>query len=86
MSTLLARSSTGTIFVRENGRPSMADQVIRYLTSSTAAELHPTVPKPKWSLQYKGTQVFLARLDGDIAYLAYPTVVYSHVRGLRTNT
>jgi hypothetical protein len=38
----LARSSTGTVFVRVNGRPSMADQVVRYWTSSTAAELHPT--------------------------------------------
>jgi hypothetical protein len=38
----LAQSSTGTVFVRVNGRPSTADQVVRYLISSTAAELHPT--------------------------------------------
>jgi hypothetical protein len=45
-----------------------------------------TVPKTNWSLQYKGPQVFFARHGGDMAYLAYPTVAYSHVRGLRTNT
>jgi hypothetical protein len=33
-----------------------------------------------------GPQVFFARHGGDIAYLVYPTVAYSHVRGLRTNT
>jgi hypothetical protein len=39
------RSSTGTVFVRVNGRPSTADQVVRCLTSSTAAGLtSDTVP------------------------------------------
>jgi hypothetical protein len=75
MNCHLARSSTGTVFVRVNGRPSTADQVVRYLTSSTAAELHPTQCRKR-----------SARHGGDITYLAYPTVAYSHVRGLRTNT
>jgi hypothetical protein len=82
-----ARSSTGTVFVRVNGRPSTADQVVRYLTSSTAAELHPTQCR-KWSGAYS-TRVHKFSLHVMvviIAYLAYPTVAYSHVWGLRTNT
>jgi hypothetical protein len=86
--TVLAWSSTGTVFVRVNGCPSTADQVVRYLTSSTAAELHPTQCRKRSGAYSRRvhTQVFFARHGGDFAYLAYPTVAYSRVRGLRTNT
>jgi hypothetical protein len=33
----------------------------------------------------QGSTSFFARHGGDIAYLTYPTVAYSHVRGIRTN-
>jgi hypothetical protein len=87
VNTPLTQSSTGTVFVRVNGRPSTADQVVRYLTSSTAAELHPTQRRKRSGAYSTRVHKFsFARHGGDIAYLAYPTVAYSHVRGLRTNT
>jgi hypothetical protein len=68
---VLARSSTGTVFVRVNGRPSTADQVVRCLTSSTAAELHPTQRRKRSGAYSTRAQKFSLHVTVVILLISY---------------